>query len=106
GSIANPDNTAGLNQLYTVLIDRVIPETEEVQQHLEHHMDELAYGFHSLAGIDMPRANQEEKFRLRPPMLETELWRSKIQPRILELNKSLQEIVSLHRMALKLFKEF
>ncbi|MDX1973158.1 MAG: helicase C-terminal domain-containing protein [Candidatus Sumerlaeia bacterium] len=106
GSIANPENTAGLNQIYTLLVDRVIPETDEVQQHLEHHLDELAFAFLTLAGIDLPRPNQEEKFRLRPPMVETELWRQRIQPRILEINKALQEIGTLHRMALKLFKEF
>lgn len=104
-ALANSETAPGLLKLYSFMIEHVIPQTEDAETTLDHLMDESAFSLLSLAGLALPNPGQEERFRLRTPMMESQRWRQEIQPLFLRISKTLQELVTTHRNGLKQIKD-
>ncbi len=104
-ALANGENTPGLSKLYSYLIERVIPDTEDAQSTTEHLMDEASFAILAISGLSLPRFGQEERFRLRSPMMEGNRWKQEVNLHFLKMSKLLQEIITTHRAALKRIKE-
>lgn len=104
-ALANGINTPGLSKVYSFLLERVIPDTEDAQSMLEHLMDESAFAMLSLAGLTLPGFGKEERFRLRTPMMQSKRWLKDVNTFFIRMSKLLQEILTTHRSGLKQMKE-